>query len=305
MILGLFADFHGTNETPKCRLDNFQETQRGKFLNILDIFDLAGVFHIIFAGDFWDSPKTPYKVTNWYLEQLSGKWCKPVIHSVAGQHDQINHTMNLENSPYQTMVSAGFFYHLTAEPRVYVDPVTKRDIHMYGKSWGEGVPDIMDKKAFNILVNHDTLVVEKIWEGQKEPKFADKFLKENPFDLVVCGDNHTPFVTRYRSRTLVMCGSVCRLKVDQADYQPCVYTFDTEERKLTKHKLKIDPNVIKHEEHKTKKKGKMDLDKFISLLDKREINRDFINSTLEESHKIQNKAVRKEISDIIATVTDR
>lgn len=305
MNLGLFADFHGTNETPICRSDNFPEVQKEKFLNIIDIFDLAGVQHALFAGDFWDSPKTPYKTVNWYLQQLRSRWCGFTIHSVAGQHDQINHTMNLENSPYWTMVSAGFFFHLTHEPRIYVDPVTKRDIHIYGKSWGQSVPEILDSKAFNVLVNHDTLVVEKLWEGQKEPKYADKFLKEHKFDLVVCGDNHNPFVTRYRSRTLVMCGSVCRTKVDQVNYQPYVYTFDTEERKLVKHKLKINPDVIKHEEHKKKKKGKMDLDKFISLLDKREINRDFINSTLEESTKISNKAVRKEISDIIATVTDR
>lgn len=303
MILGFFADFHGTNEKPRCRIDDYQQTQRNKFLQMLDIFDMEGCRFVLNAGDFWDYTKIPYKTINWYIETLRNKWCNFTIYSVAGQHDQVNHTMNLENSPYQTMVSAGFFHHLNSCPMTFVDPVTQEGIHVYGKSWGESVPEIMDQKAFNILVNHDTLVMEKLWEGQKNPKYADKFVKDNKFDLVVCGDNHNPFVTRYRSRTLVMCGSVFRMKVDQVNHKPAVYTFDTETRKLKEHKLKIEDGVIQHEEHKKKKKDKLDLEKFISLLDKRGINRDFIKSTLEESQKIQNKAVRKEISDIISSVT--
>lgn len=305
MILGLFADFHATNETPKCRKDDFPETQKQKFLQILDIFDLEGCRHVLFAGDFWDSTKIPYKTTNWYLETLKNKWCNYPIGTVAGQHDQINHTMNLENSPYKTMVNAGLFYHLGSTPRVVDGGTAEPDVHIYGKSWGETVPEIIDDKAFNILVNHDTLVMDKLWEGQKEPKYADKFLKNSMFDLVVCGDNHTPFVTRYRSRTLVMCGSVCRLEVGQVNYQPAVYTFNTKTKKLSEHKIKIQKDVIKYEEHKEKKKKKLDLEKFVSLLDKRTINRDFVNSTLEESRNIPHKAVRKEISDIINAVTGR
>ena len=296
MVIGFFSDFHATNETPKCRKDNYPEVQKQKFLQILDIFDLAGCKCVLFAGDFWDYPKVPYKTVNWYLKTLVDKWCGFKIYSVAGQHDQINHTMNLENSPYQTMLGAGVFQHLSENPVIFPE---EQPVHIYGKSWGEEVPEISDKNAFNILVNHDTLVIDKLWEGQKDPKYADKFIKENPFDLVVCGDNHNPFITRYRSRTLVMCGSVFRMKVDQANYEPRVYTFDTETRKIKKHRLKIEEGVIKHEEHTKKKKDKLDLERFVSLLDEREIKRDFIRSTLEESKKIQNKAVRKEISDIL------
>ena len=306
MMFGLFSDFHGTNETPKCRADDYQETQHDKFLQILDIFDLNACKHVLFGGDFWDHTKVPYKTVNWYIRALTDKWCGFTIHSVAGQHDQINHTMNLENSPYYTMVSCGHFLHIRgSDPHILVDPVTRQDIHIYGKSWGESVPEILDNKAFNILVNHDTLVMEKLWEGQKDPKYADAFLKDHKFDLVVCGDNHTPFVTRYRSRTLVMCGSVFRMKVDQVNFQPRVYTFDTETRKIKAHKLRIAQGVIKHEEHKKKKKDKLDLEKFITMLDKRSIDRDFIQSTLQESEKIPNRAVRKEISNIIAAVTER
>ena len=83
------------------------------------------------------------------------------------------------------------------------------------------------------------------------------------------------------------------------------YTFDTESRKLRAHNLRIEKGVIKHEEHQKKKKDRLDLEKFINMLDKRGIDRDFIQSTLQESEKIPNKAVRKEISNIIASVTER
>ena len=88
MILGLFSDFHGTNETPVCRKDNFPETQKEKFLQISDIFDLQGCRRVLFCGDFWDSTKIPYKTVNWYIEALKNKWCGFPIDSVAGQHDR-------------------------------------------------------------------------------------------------------------------------------------------------------------------------------------------------------------------------
>ena len=305
MILGFFADFHATNETPVCRTDNYPETQKAKFLQILDIFDMAGCKHVLFAGDFWDYTKIPYKTANWYLNTVVSRWCGCPIHSVAGQHDQINHTMKLENSPYMTMVAGGAFIHLSKKPKIYPDPVTGQDVHIYGKSWGAEVPEIIDKNAFNVLVNHDTLVLEKMWAGQKSPKYADKFVKDHMFNLVVCGDYHSPFTTRHRSKLLVMCGSVCRMTVDQADYQPHVYTFDTMTKKLSEHKIKVAPGVIKNVEHKEKKKRKLDLEKFVSLLDKRTISRDFITATLEQSSTLKNKAVRNEISDIISSVTGR
>ena len=302
MKIGFFADLHGTNETPKCRLDSYVKTQRKKFLQMLDIFDLNGCQLLINAGDFFDSPKVPYKTSNWYLKTLRNKWCGTPILSVAGQHDQINHTMKLENTPYSTMISAGVFEHLDNEPGMFVDSVSGKEIHIYGRSWGEPVPEIMDKSKFNILVIHEMIVQEKLWTGQKNPIYANQFIKDHPFNLIICGDNHTPFIERYRSRVLVMCGSVTRKVVSQHDYSPSVYVFDTNELKLTTAPLRIKKDAVNLEEHKDEKKKKSDLERFVALLDKKEICKDFVSTVEEEIRRLKDKAVQSVATDILNSV---
>jgi len=305
MIFGGFADLHSTEYTPKCRKDNYPETLKNKFLQILDIFDLEGCNFALHGGDFWDSSKQPLKLLNWYLKVFKDKWAHFPIYGVYGQHDSVNHTSDLSNTPYLSLVNAGFVNHLSnTSPKIITDTSDGgTDVHIYGASWGESIPKIQNKNVFNILVIHETFVMEKIWEGQKDVKFANDFIKQHNFDFVLCGDNHTPFKTHYRSRQLLMCGSVGRITVGQKDHTPCVYTFDTSTRKLKTIPLKIEKDVIKFEEHEEKKKHKLDLEKFVSLLDKKTISRDFVKSTLQEAKSIKNSAIRKEIVDIIENVT--
>ena len=94
------------------------------------------------------------------------------------------------------------------------------------------------------------------------------------------------------------------MKVNQHDYQPCVYTFDTEEKKLKKHPLKIE-DVVQVEEHKEQKKRKLNINNFISLLDRRANKVDFVSSVVEEAGKLNEKAVAAEVTSIIDTVTRR
>lgn len=298
MKIGFYSDLHATTHNPPCRTDNMLDTLKKKYQQISDIFDYEGCRICIQAGDFFDSPKEPYHLVNWFLDFHKGKWADYKTLGVAGQHDMVNHTLDLENTPYRCLVGAGVLFHLGKEPFIL------DDVYVYGRSWGERTPIIKSGKAFNILVIHETLVKEKIWEGQANVKFGDDFIKKSEFDLVIAGDNHSPFTSRYRSKLLVMCGSVLRLKVDQHDYQPCVYTFDTDTKKLQKHPLKIE-DVIKVEEHKEKKKRKLNINNFISLLDRRANKVDFVSSVIEEAGKLKEKAVADEVSSIVDSATRR
>lgn len=298
MVIGFFSDLHATTHNPPCRTDKMMDTLKSKYLQMSDIFDREGCKAVIQAGDFFDSAKEPYHLVNWFLDFHNGKWANYKILGVAGQHDMVNHTLDLENTPYKCLVNAGVLFHLGKEP------FRLDGIHVYGRSWGEQTPIIKSKKAFNILVIHETLVKEKIWEGQANVKFGDDFVRKHEFDLIIAGDNHSPFISRYRSKLLVMCGSVLRLKVNQHDYQPCAYTFDTEEKKLKKHPLKIE-NVVQVEEHKEQKKRKLNINNFISLLDRRANKVDFVSSVVEEAGKLNEKAVAAEVTSIIDTVTRR
>ena len=306
MILGAGADYHITARTPETRIDDYTEAILEKFQQANDLFENAGCKAVLNAGDFWDSEKEPYWLVNWVIEYFRNRmWCRTNwFYAVAGQHDQVNHTKNLENTPYQTLVSSGCIKHLGKSP-IQIDPT--EDTFLYGMSWGEKVPKIKDPDARNILVCHDLLVKEKIWKGQENVKYAIDFLKQNKFDFIICGDNHKPFHEIYRGRVLIMCGSLGRLKSDQQEYQPCVYTIDTEkpgEFETIKVPLK-NKRVFDVSKKIKVKANKKELMKFIKTLDKRSKKISFKDKIEDKKQRIKSPTIIEEIEAILTSVTGR
>lgn len=303
MKIGFFADLHAKISTPRCRTDDYFTTIKKKFYEIIDITNVEGCDIVVQAGDFFDDHKQPYHLTNWFLETIQGCWACSRIFGVAGQHDMVNHALTA-NTPFQTMVHSGSITLLGAAPFHFPGKnVNDKDVHIYGQSWGEETPKIRRPEFFNVLVIHETLVQNKIWEGQKNPKFAIDFLKNNKFDLIICGDNHKPFIETYRGRTLVMCGSVARLSVDQYKHKPRVWVYDTTKRDLKEFFLSIEKGVISHEEHKERRSNEKSLEEFRRSLDTKLIQQSYISRVVAGTKKIKDKSVVKEISSIIQTVT--
>lgn len=298
MIFGCSADYHITAKTPETRIDDYTEAILEKFQIANDLFENEGCTYVLNAGDFWDSEKEPYWLVNWMIDYFRNKmWARNNwFLTVAGQHDQVNHTKNLENTPYQTLVASGCITHLTGTP-LQPEPGT----HIYGMSWGEKTPKIINPDGVNILVCHDLLVKEKIWEGQENVKYGVDFLKKNKFDFIICGDNHRPFQEIYRGRVLIMCGSLGRLKSDQKDYQPHVYTIDTGKLgDFNSIKIPIKNKKVFDVSKKIKvKANKKELLKFIRTLDKRSKKISFQEKVLDKKTRIKNPYILKEIEDIL------
>lgn len=303
MILGAGADYHITARTPETRIDDYTEAILEKFQKANDLFENAGCRAVLNAGDFWDSEKEPYWLVNWMIEYFRNRiWSRSNwFYTVAGQHDQVNHTKNLENTPYQTLVSSGCICHLDKNPK-QLDP--EEDTFIYGMSWGESVPKIKEPDATNILVCHDLLVKEKIWSGQENVKYAIDFLKKNKFDFIICGDNHKPFCEVYRGRVLIMCGSLGRLKSDQQDYQPYIYTIDTEKLgDFEKIKVPIRNKKVFDTSKKIKiKANKKELMKFIKTLDKRSKKISFKDKIEDKKTRLKDENLIREIEEILGGV---
>ena len=305
MLLGAGGDYHITARTPETRTDDYTEAILDKFQKVNDLFENAGCRAVLNAGDFWDTEKEPYWLVNWMIEYFRNRlWSrKDWFYTVAGQHDQVNHTKNLENTPYQTLVSSGCMKHLGKNP-VQIDPMEQTFI--YGMSWGEKVPKIKNQDARNILVCHDLLVKEKIWKGQENVKYAIDFLKQNKFDFIICGDNHRPFHEIYRGRVLIMCGSLGRLKSDQQDYQPYVYTIDTEKPgEFETIKVPLRNKRVFDVSKKIKvKANKKELLKFIKTLDKRSKKLSFKDKIEDKKQRIKSSELIEEIDRILTSVTE-
>ena len=303
MIFGASSDYHITARTPETRIDDYTEAILEKFQKVNDIFENEGCRAVLNAGDLWDSEKEPYWLVNWLINYFRNRlWSRSNwFFTVAGQHDQVNHTKNLDNTPYQTLVESGCITHLTKDPR-QLDP--EEDVFIYGMSWGEKVPKIKTE-GVNILVCHDLLVKEKIWQGQENVKYGVDFLKQNKFDFIICGDNHKPFTEIYRGRVLIMCGSLGRLKSDQQDYQPYVYTIDTEKLgDFKKHKVPLKNKKVFEVSKKIKvKANKKELLKFIKTLDKRSSKLSFKGKIDDKKQRLKDENLIKEIEEILGGVS--
>ena len=301
-IFGYFTDLHITARTPETRTDDYTEAIFEKFFKAIDIFENNGCQNVLCGGDFFDTEKEPYWITNKLVEYFNNKmWArKNWFYSVAGQHDEINHTLKLENTPYQNLVVSGCIIHLGKTPVKFGDE--DEEIYVYGSSWGEKVPRILNPDATNILVTHDLLVKEKIWEGQENVKYGVDFLKENKFDFILCGDNHKPFTEHYRGRLLLMGGSLGRLKSDQQDYQPHVYIIDTD-KPGDFEKIKVplkNKRVFAVTEKIKKKANKKELEKFIKTLDKRSSKLNFRDKVTDKKMKIKDPEIVCEIDDVLS-----
>jgi hypothetical protein len=137
---------------------------------------------------------------------------------------------------------------------------------VWGSSWNEDDPKGLKPKDINIWATHRMVIDnEKLWPGMEDFTLAKHLLKKNPFDLIVTGDNHRSFATKYGIRRLVNCGSLGRTNIDQAAHIPHFVVFDTESRKLARVKIPIKPpkEVLKIEEAKERKRKEAELAQLI------------------------------------------
>jgi len=220
------GDWHLTNKKPRARTDNYVRAINKK---VLQIFSLAGENDavILQPGDLTDDWDYPDKFKTEWIQAFRLYAAKMKIITIPGQHDLRYHTSDFKNTPFGVITEGAEIQRAMDIPRK-VTP----DVHVYGAWWGKDVPKIEDKNAFNILLIHRLVLLEKIWEGQDEEDFvlADSLLRENDYDLIVSGDNHKSLNIEVDQKRLINCGSLMRSKLDQSDHHPCVWLIDTEDK---------------------------------------------------------------------------
>jgi DNA repair exonuclease SbcCD nuclease subunit len=112
------------------------------------------------------------------------------------------------------------------------------------------------------------VIKQKLWEGQTEYEFGNVLLKNNPFDLIVTGDNHKSFTFKDEDRYLVNCGSLMRSSIDQIDHEPVVYIYDSDKRTLEKLLIPVKAisNIMRIEEAQQEKEKNEKLIAFVEGL---------------------------------------
>jgi DNA repair exonuclease SbcCD nuclease subunit len=262
MRIGLMGDLHLRDSIPKGRMDPYPMVLLGKFNFILDFCDKHGIKILIQPGDFFESVLASVHIMRRAAGLLRAHAVK--VHVVYGQHDLRYHASDTSNVPLQLFEDFNLVKRLhptegTVLHKTSLASTSKKEkrVVCWGSSWNEEIPDLMDPNDMNIWATHRMVIDnEKLWDGMKDYTLAKHLLKKNPFALIVTGDNHRSFVTKYGLRYLINCGSLGRTNIDQAAHIPHFMVFDTVTKKLAKIKVPIRPpkEVLKIEEAKERKK---------------------------------------------------
>ena len=263
MKLLLCGDFHLTDKTPTCRIDNYEEAMWGKLNFIQETAVEYQTKAIIQPGDLTDNPFLSYS----FYKKLYNEICFP-IYTVMGQHDLRYRTKG--NTPLDALnETSNYITILDKIPTI----LEMSNVHIYGCSYNDPMPQIKDFNMFNILVIHKMILAKKEAEWQEEYELGNNFLTNHDFDMIVSGDNHQSFYFKEsnigkKKKYLFNCGSLMRSTIDQIDHKPVIYIFDTDKRSFEQIFIPIKSwqkcidleKKVKEEEHNEK------MEKFISSL---------------------------------------
>lgn len=263
-----FSDIHLMDSNPICRLDHFQMSMREKVQYLLD-YAKEQEHDIFIAGDICDKWKLSPALEGWFIKVVKASGVN--IYTICGQHDLPEHNMRrLEEGSYHVFMMAGIIQHLDSPVSFQYDDNPFNTIDMYPYNWNDDLycPENMDAEKNIAIVHHFVYKGAEPWPGCTEPNNLQMIRKLKNFDLIVCGDNHEPFIHTKGKTTLLNCGSVFRTTAKQEHHKPAFYVVDNETLELRTEYLPIKADVISREHIDKQKERDARIEEHISRISK-------------------------------------
>jgi len=246
----LTSDWHLREDTPTCFIGNWHQEQ-WKAVELVRNLQARYKCPVLHAGDLfhhWKPSPALISQTLWFLPED--------FYTIYGQHDLPQHSWELrEKSGLNTLKVAG---------RLNVI----NDGH-----WGSTPKDIDGLilpgvgKTKRIYVWHHLTYQQKPFPGAEGGMAAGILRKYPQFDLIVTGDNHCSFTEEYQGRRLVNPGNLTRQVADQADFQPRVALWYSEDNSIEWVNLPIQKDVISRDHLVVKEERDARIDAFVNSLD--------------------------------------
>ena len=257
------GDLHVSSTSPRYRTSSYYEQLLGKIKWIIDFANTNNIFTVLQPGDFFNSPDIAERVKVDIINTIGNT----EVYVVFGQHD--TKFRNYSDTALSVLIADETVELLGEEPVSYEE---KKQVDIYGSSWGDDIPKIDNKNNYNILVLHRMIVKDKpLFPDQKDyvksSDFADKC---SNYNLIVSGDNHNSFSYIPKNKklpTIVNCGSLMRMTTAQYTHKPCFYVVDTSTGKIEQHFIPILPvsEVFKPEAAESKEQNEK-MEAFIKTL---------------------------------------
>lgn len=242
------SDWHIREDTPTCFTGDFAKEQWDslQFVSDLQIKHDCPVFH---AGDLFHH----WKPSPWLLSKTM-EFLPNQFYTIYGQHDLPQHNWELrDKSGIYTLERAGKLQVL--------------DGCHYGQDPSENSLFINGKyKTYDILVWHHLTYQQKPFPGAEGGNARGLLRKYPQFDVILTGDNHTPFVEEYKGRVLVNPGSLTRQTASQANHKPRVYLWYSDTNTVIPVYIPISENTITRDHIEKTEERDARIDAFISQL---------------------------------------
>ena len=240
----LTGDWHLREDTPTCRVDDFQQTQWAKLNEVWTIAEEYSCTAILLAGDVTDRPRPSIALLYRIISELRKAPCD--IYSIAGNHDLPGHALSaLPQSAYGILAHLGLLRHIGTPVRFEAQIGT--DVLVSGTSWGVPCAD-SHHTAYpgwrKIAVIHE-MVLARPGGYIEGAAAAQKATDLGGFDFVLAGHNHTPFYfPKRKGRAGILSpGPLTRQNAAEIDRTPSVYVLDTETMELTTVPLTVVPGA--------------------------------------------------------------
>lgn len=269
----LCSDLHLTSRNPSARKDKVLETSINKMKAILDCAYKMKA-NILISGDLfnqsrdWDLLGQLMPLLTTDRDRRGGT----SVYAVWGQHD-----MHMRNKSLSTsmgiLIEAGLISDLDDTPCFFGDPYGdkgRNNAYVYGCDWGGPIPE-PHTKGFNCLVIHAPISNKALYKGH-EYISARKFLNENKFDLILCGDIHQRFVlwAPKKDRVIINTGPILRKDLNEynTELDPSIALYDSRKRKIEWIRLNAEPAsvVFDLDKYENKKEQTATMQKFIDEL---------------------------------------
>jgi len=272
----LMGDVHLREDVPVCRTDDFLQVQLEK-LYFINTLQKKHRCPILCSGDLFDKAKPSLEFASSISKNIPDNF-----HTVYGNHDLPNHSL-------QEQAKCGV-YNLWVNDRLQVLTGTHFNQTPTTHSF-----EIEGRK---ILVWHVmTYKSELPYPGCTDMKARSILHKYPEYDLILTGDNHTPFTQTYQGRLLVNPGSMMRQTADQIDYKPAVWLYYADTNTVEPVYLPINVGAVTREHLDVIEQKENRILAFIETLNKEGL--DFVNFQQNLRVFLQKNQTNEKVIDII------
>lgn len=299
----LVGDIHYREDQPKCRTDDFWETQKRKSTWLKELWEENERCPILQPGDLFHRWNSSPRVISAVLEYL------PPMITIPGNPGRHNY-FNLDGFDRDAL-------NVIAKSNTGWEVLTE-NWYRHGKLlihpllWGgESIakPRGLDGKTINVLLTHRMLSDSgnEIFESELAMDFMDK---NDGFDLILSGHNHKQFGIRNRKQIelgrgsksccLINPGSFTRQSASET-HEPAVYLWYSNSNRVSRIQVPHDEDAVSREHLDIEKERNENITAFVEKLkdDNMEISVSF-RSNVE--NLLRSKQVDKKVSEKVKEV---